>query len=509
MIHQIKALYDKGDGLSIRAIARKLEISRNTVRKYLSMNESEISERMENRERVKRLDEYREYIVHLLQSFPKLSAVKISRKLKDAYPDMAVSNRSVRRYVERLRETVNEARPRYYCPVKDLPPGLQLQVDGGELRGVSIGGVETTVYFVVFVLSCSRLIYVALSSRPVDTGCFIRMHDAAFRYFGGCPEECVYDQTKLVVLEEKYRELKLNPRFNEYATYAGFRIHACEGYDPESKGKVEAGVKYVKNNCLYGEMFADWTALETHVSNWLEEVANVRDHAVTKRQPREHFEVEERSKLRLYNTPRILSDEVTAGSMETRKADKTGLISWKANKYSVPHSWQCSTVGVQSDDQYIYVHDIETKEEIARHELCYDKGKLIRNTHHYRDMSVMIREHEGKIETLIGKDRAAALCELLKKSAPKYYKDQLTGAFKILQKHAVVLRAQAQISEDLWYRLLRRNRLTACGLEEMLEAYVRHPDRLADVSVPTRKNTSELLVRYGDLIGREISHELH
>ena len=118
------------------------------------------------------------------------------------------------------------------------------------MRGVLVAGRETTVYFVVFVLSYSRLIYVAVSDKPVNTESFIRMHDQAFRYFGGCPEECVYDQSKLVVLSERFREIEVNERFLAYATAAGFRIRACEGYDPESKGKVEAGVKYVKQNAL-------------------------------------------------------------------------------------------------------------------------------------------------------------------------------------------------------------------------------------------------------------------
>ena len=70
---------------------------------------------------------------------------------------------------------------------------LLRQVDGGELRDVVIGGKVTTVYFLVFVLSFSRLTHFSLSPRPIDTDTCIRMHDAAFRYFGGVPEECVYD----------------------------------------------------------------------------------------------------------------------------------------------------------------------------------------------------------------------------------------------------------------------------------------------------------------------------
>lgn len=96
--------------------------------------------------------------------------------------------------------------------------------------------------------------------RSIDTETLIRQHDAAFRNFGGMPQECVYDQTQWVVISEVFRELRLNPRFHQYATAAGFTIRAGEGYDPESKGKVEAGVKYVKQNALYGETFTDWDA---------------------------------------------------------------------------------------------------------------------------------------------------------------------------------------------------------------------------------------------------------
>jgi len=196
-------------------------------------------------------------------------------------------------------------------------------VDPGELREVLIGGVATIVYFVVFVLSFSRLMYVGLSRQPIDTETFIRLHDAAFRSFGGCPKECVYDQTRLMVLDERYRELTLNQRFAQYATGAGFRIRACEGYDPESKGKVEAGVKYVKHDGLYGEQFEDWSALEQHLHRWLKEVANARLHGTTGRVPRAHYAAEEQVKMRPYLTSACVAPSGVPG--EPRHVDKTGL----------------------------------------------------------------------------------------------------------------------------------------------------------------------------------------
>ena len=189
MIHHIKSLYAEGEGLTIRAIACELNISRNTVRKYLRLDETEIARRQDERSRSKRLDDYRDFVVHLLQTYPRLSAVKVLRKLKAKHGDPGVSDRTVRRYVEVLRDSVAVKQARYYTPVLDMVPGVQCQVDPGELRGVLVGGVETTVHFVVFVLSFSRLMHVALSDRPIDTQRFIGMHDEAFRAFGGCPEE--------------------------------------------------------------------------------------------------------------------------------------------------------------------------------------------------------------------------------------------------------------------------------------------------------------------------------
>ena len=78
------------------------------------------------------------------------------------------------------------------------------------------------------------------------------MHEQAFRYFGSIPAECVYDQTKLVVIKEMFREVIFNDRFYHYAVQICLEIRVCKGYDPESKGKVEAGVKYVKGDCLWG-----------------------------------------------------------------------------------------------------------------------------------------------------------------------------------------------------------------------------------------------------------------
>jgi transposase len=181
VIHKIKSLYDSGNGLTERKIAKELGLSRNTVSKYLKMPEPVITEQLSETDRIKKPDEYRNYIIHLLQTYPGLSAVKVLRKLKAKVDQLDVSDRSVRRYIQALKDEISFKQPRYYEPVIDMMPGVQCQVDGGELRRVMIGGKETTVYFMVFVLIFSRLMQVSVSSQPIDTQTLIYQHDAAFR----------------------------------------------------------------------------------------------------------------------------------------------------------------------------------------------------------------------------------------------------------------------------------------------------------------------------------------
>ena len=495
MIHKIKSLYDDGNGLSIRAISKQTGVSRNTVRKYLRLEEPQICVYLDKPQRSSRIDDYIPYIRHLLTHYPGLSAVKIKRKLQEKFSGFAIPDRTLRRHVAQLRPQVCEKQARYYEPVLDMVPGQQCQVDPGELRNVMIGGKERTVYFVVFVLSYSRLMHVSCSLKPIDTTTFIQMHDAAFRYFGGCPAEVVYDQTKLVVIDEKYRELTLNQRMAEYATLAGYSIRACEGYDPESKGKVEAGVKYVKNNALYGETFDSVEDLQGYLADWLEQVANVRTHGATGQPPRALYDEGERAAMQPYFSPAVVHPD---GQGLTRQVDKTGLISFKANKYSAPLAYQRKQVGVRQEGDQLIMLDCHSGEEIARHTCHQGQGKVIKNTHHYRDPSVKIAELEQRVSELLTEEHGPALCALLKATSPKIYRDQLTGIL------AIIKRLGAPDDEQI-RRIRQRKRLTARQFEALLESLQNAPQS----DQQEEKITTNALSRYQGLTHQGGAHVLH
>lgn len=508
VIHKVKALYDEGRGSSIREISRELRISRNTVRRYLRRSVSEIETALGERTREKVLDGYREFFIHQLEHYPRLSAVKLRRRLESQVGEVAVSARSFRRYVNGLREKVNEAQPRYYEPVLDMVPGVQCQVDPGELRGVSLGGALVTLYFVVFVLSWSRLMYVALSRRVFDTQRFIAAHDEAFRYFGGCPKECVYDQTRMVVLEEQHRELTLNERFAHYATAAGFTVRACEGYDPESKGKVESGVKYVKNDGLYGEVFTDWNHAGEHLRHWLETVANVRVHGTTGQRPRARFEETERAVLQPYFTPALLATPPAPGVL--RKVDKTGLLSFEGNRYSAPMAFQRARVRVvATEDGQVHLHHPETGERVATHPRHPGKGGLVKNGDHYRDKAKDRAALEADIVTALGPDFGPGLCRQLRRRDPVYYLDKLRG----LKRH---LSRVACLPPELLHTLVNRpDGLTIRMLLDYLGAWEANPERalaFATTSPPPSTDNpapSNLLSAYQALLDNEARHDFH
>lgn len=458
-MHSIKDC--RNNGLSQRAAARRLGISRETVRKYWDMSEDEFCGRLGDTSRRKKLDGCRDYIILLLEKYPEIRVPKIRKKLREKGIDPSVSERAFRYYVKSLRDEVLVKQKRYYAPVIEMVPGVQAQVDLGEEREVMIGGTPTRVYFAVMVLSYSRQMFGCWSLRPFDTQRFIEFHDLAFRSFGGVPEEIVYDQTKLVAIEERYREVLFNERFYEYATRIGFSPRVCEGYDPESKGKVEAGIKYVKRNFLYAEEFDSFRSLCDRFNEWLSDVANVRIHGTTGKRPSDLFEKE-----KPFLKP--LSDVILRESseLELRRVDKTGLLSYKGNKYSVPQKYQSHRVAVdETFDGNLLALDKTSGEVIARHILCAEKGKIVKNNNHYRDHSQTISDRESQIREILPADIAGNICRLLKENNPKIYKDQLVGLRRVCRKypHEVVVEALDSLQH-------RGSGLRVTLIEEFLKA---------------------------------------
>lgn len=135
--------------------------------------------------------------------------------------------------------------------------------------------------------------------QKVDT--WLAMHAEAFAEFGGVPAVIVPDNLKSAVIRAAFGmhdEPVLNRSYRELARHFGFKIDPTPAYSPEKKGKVESGVKYVKNNFFAARADElDVSVLARELARWVVEVAGNRRHGTTHRRPLELFEQVERSAL--------------------------------------------------------------------------------------------------------------------------------------------------------------------------------------------------------------------
>jgi len=153
--------------------------------------------------------------------------------------------------------------------------------------------------------------------------------DLAFRYFGGRTTEIVYDQDRVMAVSENAGDLILTEVFAAYSQYAGFSVHLCRGHNPQSKGKIEAVIKYVKNNFLTCREYPGVSRLNSDGLSWLERTANEKKHETTKMVPNRVF-LEESKHLRPVPT---LSEPVPP---QTAIIRPTNVIHYRQNRYSVP-----------------------------------------------------------------------------------------------------------------------------------------------------------------------------
>ena len=213
---------------------------------------------------------------------------------------------SVKRFLRRVAPTTRLATLRI-----EVPPGEEAQVDfgfAGQFLDPERGRIRRAWVFVM-TLSCSRHQYAELVfDQTVET--WLRLHRAAFEFFGGVPRRVVLDNLRAAIVHASLYDPEVQRSYRDCAEHYGFLIAPCRPRTPEHKGKVEqGGVHYVKRNALAGRAFRDLHEGNRHLLRWCVEVAGRRVHGTTKRIPLEVFEQLERPALvPLAPTPWVLTE---------------------------------------------------------------------------------------------------------------------------------------------------------------------------------------------------------
>jgi transposase len=265
-------------GLSISRIARELGISRNTVKATLRRDGPPDYRRKPT---PSKLDPHKDYLLERLREFPELSARRLFDEIR------------ARGYVGQISILKDFTRghriPRKTTVVRfETPPGEQAQCDYLELGLHEVRGVPTKVYAFTMLLSFSRHLYVEFATSCASDA-FLSAHA---RYFGGMPRRVLYDNAKIVALEHTRTVVTFNEALLDFAGRFGFRPQLCRPYRPQTKGKVERVIRYVKDAFLVGRIFRDVDDMNVQVLSWLEGEANARVHATTGAVPAERLPLE-------------------------------------------------------------------------------------------------------------------------------------------------------------------------------------------------------------------------
>jgi transposase len=428
MWYKVKELSSKG--LNKSQISRQLGIDRSTVGKYLTINEGDFLKQIDSgRTLPLKLGIYLKYVKDELSEFPYLSAAQIEDRLKERYSDLPeVHSKTVYNFVQMVRRKYGIEKPkgikdRQFEQLPECDYGLQGQVDFGESNMFTKEGKRVKVYFFTMVLSRSRYKYVYFQATPFTTATTVYAHYLAFEYFQGIPKEIWYDQDSVFIKDENLGDYLLTHEFKAFSDHEPFKVVFCRKADPQSKGKVENVVKYVKNNFVKGRYYENQTTLNQSVLSWLSRTGNAKVHGSTFKVPAHEWEIEKKHLLPYKEKPKKPESQ-----FQTYNVRKDNTVAYSSNFYSLPlGTYQGSKTTVLLSELCgtlsIYTMD---KELITTHRLSVGKGDLISNTDHRRNKSqTTSQKHAATLQLLGGDKKAQLYLDLLQQDKSRYYYDNL------------------------------------------------------------------------------------
>lgn len=347
-IEQIKSLLASGN--SITEISRLVGISTVTVYKYKDLMNKDFNF---NKIILKEGDIHISYklkpYIGLIDNQIKnkvYNSVKIYQILKEN--GFVGSYSLVNSYI-RKRIIENKRGKRLYQRV-ETASGEQAQVDWGNFGKININGNSFNLYAFIYILSYSRIMYAEFVTSQKQR-IFQECHIHAFEKLG-VPKKIRYDNLKTVVISRKktsgsQREhIVYNFDFSNFAKYYKFESEICPPYYPRSKGKVEAGVKYIRYNFMKGQIykksFESIDDLNQNLWLWLDNFANKRIHATTKEQPYQRWLTEKKDLFMVEGYPRYQNDILTS-----RRASQNFMVTYKKSAYWVPPIYARKKIEVQ------------------------------------------------------------------------------------------------------------------------------------------------------------------
>jgi transposase len=381
-------------GYSMRWIAKKLGIHRNTVKKYITEKKQPHYQMQRKRESI--LRPFHQVIRDWLGQ-DNFRATWIFDRLKDL--GYTGGYDTVRYFVQPIKkQKAKLAFIRF-----ETEPGRQAQMDWADFKVLNDNGTSFFVYLFLLVLGFSRAMFACFVDR-CSLQSFMDSHIAAFHYLGGVPVEIFYDNMRHVVICDKIGPRHFNPEFVDFATHYGFSPHTCPPYSPWAKGKVERPIDYIRERFWRGYRFESIEKANADLYYWLESRANKRIHGTHRLPVNQRWHQEA-----TYLGPMPPKDYDTSVKV-FRKVYKDCLVSYDTNRYVLPHQVVGKLVMLKIKDNTIrFFHDDQL---IATYQAPEGKYRLIGEHRFYE----ALKRDEDQLKRKYGRNKGAATRGLINAS---------------------------------------------------------------------------------------------
>jgi len=381
-----------GKGLSQREISRKTGINRKTIRRYGQIYEHGMSEgaKCPGLEGVAggffvESDQNAPPWPPGLEGVPKQARsacetdrewiqqqVELGRNAMAIYQDLveqlgfAHCYNSVKRFVRALKKKD----PEKYDRLEYLP-GEESQVDYGTGAPTLCdnGRYRRPRLFVMVLKYSGRTFRKVVWKSSQETWC--RLHEEAFRYFGGCPQYVSLDNLKEGVIRPDIYDPDLNVLYAKMLSHYGVAADPARVRDPNRKGSVENSIKHTQDTALKGKKFETIESQNEWLRHWEERWASQRIHGRSKHHVEEMFWEEKPYLLPLPLTPFAYFRQ------ETRSVYDDGTIQVGNCYYAAGPALLCSEVAVRIYAEEIEILDVTRMEVIRRHPKGKRPGSLL------------------------------------------------------------------------------------------------------------------------------------
>ncbi|AZV43395.1 hypothetical protein BAOM_4744 [Peribacillus asahii] len=362
----IRELYQKG--WTITAVSEKTGFDPKTIRKYIKQDTLPSKKKVDRKGSI--LDPYKQYILQRIKEGTINCAVLLDEIEALGYKGkMTILRDFVRPYRESPKK---QATLRF-----ETPPGKQAQMDWAHVGEFEVDGEMKEVYAFVMVLGYSRMKYIEFTSS-MDLETLMKCHMNAFAYFNGVPEQILYDNMKTAVTKHTPIEIRFNRKFEDFLAYYGIVPKACKPSRPQTKGKVENVVGYLKKNFMKRRHQPNLHSLNEDVRKWLDKTANKKPNGTTNESPLKRFELEQKH---LGNSN--MKPAFPLAHWEIREVSRDSFISYNGKRYSVPFRFVGQKVKVKETLE----HHIEIYDEfecIAKHPILTGKTEVHMKLEHYK-----------------------------------------------------------------------------------------------------------------------------